>query len=72
MRADGGCDARALLCSPRPLDTGNSGWRMYIVAVDVYPRLRDKGHVGIAISHYGFDRGLLDSFAKKMHMRHVA
>lgn len=70
--ADGSTDARVLLCDPLPLDDGKTAWHLYSAGVNFYPMLREKGHVGIAVSHYGFDRALFTPLEKRMRMRHAA
>lgn len=71
MGVDGGGEVCVLLSDPLPMDEGKSAWHCFSAAVQFYPMLREKGHVGIAISHYGFDRALYEALQNKLRMRHA-
>ena len=53
VRVSGRCDVCVNFRDPLPLDRGKSAWHLYSAAI---PLLREMGHIGPAVHHYGFDR----------------
>lgn len=66
----GNRDIALLMTPPLPLHNGKAAWHLYSAAADFFPLLWEKGHRGIAITHYGFDRVLFDALVRKMRQRH--
>ena len=60
-----------VLREPRSLNVGKGYWNLYAAMEDSVPLVKGMGHVGISVSHYGFDRQPLASLEPLIRARHT-
>lgn len=63
--------AAIIMKEPRPLKEGKGAWHLYSALDEYMPTLRQLGHCGITIEHFGFDRGALNGLEPLLHQRHA-
>jgi hypothetical protein len=59
-----------VLDDPRPLTAGKTSWHLFSAAKEFSPLLQERGHAGISISHYAFDRAIFSALHRKLAQRH--
>jgi hypothetical protein len=60
-----------LLRDPQPLTHGKGAWALYSCGVEFAKTLRERGHRGIAVQHYTFDRAAFSALQKLFKQRHL-
>ena len=58
------------LREPRAMKHGKTNWHLYQAMLEFQPLLREEGHLGIAVSHYAFDRGCYQGLVRLAQKRH--
>ena len=67
---DGVAHTAAVLRDPMPLTEGKGAWPIFAAGCEFAPTLREMGHMGIAVQHYLFDRGLGATLQRSFKQRH--
>ena len=60
-----------LLRDPLPLIHGKAAWALFSCGADWAKTLRQRGHRGIAIQHYSFDRAGYSALQRMFRQRHI-
>lgn len=66
----GAAQTVCVLKPPMPLTQGQNAAAEFAVGLEFGESLRDRGHRGIAIQHYGFDRAVFGSLSNLFAQRH--
>lgn len=59
-----------VLEDPRSLTAGKTAWHLFTAAKQFSPLLQERGHEGISIAHYAFDRAIFSALCRRMAQRH--
>ena len=68
---DGVAVPQVIITEPRVLSEGKTSWNLYTAAELSSPHLKSRGHTGISISHYCFDRLAYSALSRKLLQRHA-
>ena len=67
-----GRDVSLLVVAPRALDAGKTAWHQFSAFTDLLPTLRARGHLGISLTHFAFDRAVHEPMSRRLTALHDA